>query len=745
MWRMHLTLRITLLFFTFLAGFTSFAQKKGDNTGCKPAQTRILFHDYIDREQKNTLKSDGRADAEFHASNDENLNYSITQALVQKVDNLQCAIEKDTTTSAQRKVTYLRGIERLLRNFTSSYRSRRMAASNLPAIIDAYEAAIAADRTGASVENIIQKASYDVGSIVMSSTAFDSNSGARMAKNIILSKYMFLHPEKIFPTLKDNPDLPNRDSLIIVASYKSPKKLYDYAAANNKLSVAIKNIDDSLVRTVYQMAKSNGSGQHYFPFLDNIMRGRQSLAQIDSVKNDPAKYYKLLVKTRIDYINRIINQRDTAREMESLGERLQKKGNEAFIGVINGLHEEPDAKRFAVLQQLNAQELYYLVVYGENEMYTSSYVKGIFPLMMQKIGNRGDSLLMTVGFDRFKKFIRVAAGYNTLGDFLKSFPNTDLAERLMTAFVNGLEKTTTLEDGVDVADSYASIAETIKPLAAKMLENVKANYDRNVAQNNSRGTIIYNLLYKLFLSADSSNKIDLSKEFGIPPVYTVSYASLLTGDSAEKVVQQVFFYGDADGKMNYQGFLPAFANGNWKKIVDTKYYIAFASTKGKPMVVYANKWKDDDKEPGELEEGQRQLAAYLQEKGIQPTVVVHRGHSYWVDGTIEQIQPSAKIVLLGSCGGYNVISKVLVHAPDAHIIASKQTGKMKINQPFLDIMNEKLRVGSDIAWIPFWAEFKAKAGKIEGFEDYIPPYKNLGALFIKAYNSQTGTTEDREF
>jgi hypothetical protein len=80
----------------------------------------------------------------------------------------------------------------------------------------------------------------------------------------------------------------------------------------------------------------------------------------------------------------------------------------------------------------------------------------------------------------------------------------------------------------------------------------------------------------------------------------------------------------------------------------------------------------------------------------------------------------------------------LEQSPDAHIIASKQTGKMFINQPFLNILNEKIRTGSNIDWIPFWSEFKAKAGNIEGFEDYIPPYKNLGAIFIKAYNSQMG-------
>jgi hypothetical protein len=112
-----------------------------------------------------------------------------------------------------------------------------------------------------------------------------------------------------------------------------------------------------------------------------------------------------------------------------------------------------------------------------------------------------------------------------------------------------------------------------------------------------------------------------------------------------------------------------------------------------------------------------------------------------VSTTIKQIQPAAKIVLLGSCGGYNVIHDVLQHSPDAHIVASKQTGKMYINQPFLNILNEKIRNGNNIDWIPFWNEFRAKAGKIDGFEDYIPPYKNLGAIFIKAYNIQMGEEE----
>jgi hypothetical protein len=332
----------------------------------------------------------------------------------------------------------------------------------------------------------------------------------------------------------------------------------------------------------------------------------------------------------------------------------------------------------------------------------------------------------------------MAAGYNTLSDFLNTFPDKKQAQVLMTAFVNNLEKSEGLEDGVDVADSYASIQESIKPVAAEMLNNVKLNYDRNVAAGNKRGMVIYNLLDKLFRSSSDST-VNLSQEFGIPPVYSVSYESLVT-DSAHEVVTQVFFYGDEDGRMNYSRFTPQFSNGNWKKIQDNKYWIAFASTKGKPIVIYANKPLDELS--GELDKAQESLNNYLASKSIEPTIVVHRGHSYYAPYTIQQIQPAAKIVFLGSCGGYHLIHDVLSHAPEAHIIASKQIGKQVINQPFMDLLNEKLRVGSNVDWMPFWNEFRAKAGKVDGFDDYIPPYKNLGAIFIKAYKIAMGDESD---
>jgi len=98
---------------------------------------------------------------------------------------------------------------------------------------------------------------------------------------------------------------------------------------------------------------------------------------------------------------------------------------------------------------------------------------------------------------------------------------------------------------------------------------------------------------------------------------------------------------------------------------------------------------------------------------------------------------TARIVVLGSCGGYNNLSEVLKISEDAHIISSKQVGTKTVNEPILKAINNTLLAGKDIEWLPMWRELESSFQKDpaarEKFDDYIPPYKNLGAIFIKAY------------
>jgi hypothetical protein len=98
---------------------------------------------------------------------------------------------------------------------------------------------------------------------------------------------------------------------------------------------------------------------------------------------------------------------------------------------------------------------------------------------------------------------------------------------------------------------------------------------------------------------------------------------------------------------------------------------------------------------------------------------------------------SAKLVLLGSCGGYQSLNEVLEIAPGAHIISSKQIGTGIINQGLINVISEELRLGKNLKWPALWNSLAIRFSGTskEKFDDYVPPYKNLGAIFITAFNT----------
>jgi hypothetical protein len=96
-----------------------------------------------------------------------------------------------------------------------------------------------------------------------------------------------------------------------------------------------------------------------------------------------------------------------------------------------------------------------------------------------------------------------------------------------------------------------------------------------------------------------------------------------------------------------------------------------------------------------------------------------------------------RIIILGSCGGYHNLGKVLDRSPDAQLVSTKQTGTMLANNAICKAMNAHLLAGDDVNWIQLWnevtAQFKGKGKAEKDFLEYVPPHRNLGAIFIKAY------------
>ena len=708
----------------------------------KPPIQRQRFHDEINEEQKLLDKADGKIDGIIKVSSNDDINSQVTYWMLRKVDDMQNCIEQNSKlASNNEKVRYLVYVKNLVRTFRINWKSNKIKPVFAPQLVDNFEKIMNATIDSLSMVPYINAVPYEVA--LINADIFVSNKGYNESKNIVYLKFCALNPDKILPTIAPYSKESFADSLVAVACKNDPVQLYKYAqdaySPTGKLILQNTSVSVKAVATLSKMP----SALLYFPFLDDIISGKKQTDSLKKIIDDGEKgedsvaYYKLLVQTEIDYYKRMVKG-DTAiayLEANGLRDMLKRKAKEHFIDRINELHEKPENVRMKAIDSLGPVDIYYMLVMGEADIYTSSY-KHSFNRMIQRMGKKPatDSLLLLVNFDYFKKFIKMAANFNKLDTFLTLMPATS-AESLMKAFVGRLEATSTLEDAVDVADSYSSIND--KNLLNNIFSYVNENEQRCINNNNNRGKVIYSLLKTIFLSADSTNKIDLSTAIGIPPIYSVENKSLM--DDSGRIVQQVFFYGDEDGKSYFPLFINSFSAKEWKKNDANKEWVEFKSIKAPKNWIYVNRPLNSDKNLDDS--AQVHLNNYLSKNNLIPSIVTHRGHSYWLPGTIKRMAGDAKIIVLGSCGGYKNLSKLIEINPEAHIISTKEIGTGNINQVITNKLNQVLLSNKPIIWKSMWDELSlyfAKQPKDvkEAWDDYIPPYKNLGAIFIKAYNKK---------
>lgn len=700
-------------------------------------------HDDIRREQVNCDRMDGQTDGLLKAGSNDAVNERITDALFRKPNEFRQWIETNDTQlpTNNDKVRYLRHVADVLIYFRNSVKNREVAITDLPVLMADFEKIMKAKAAGEDMLPILREESYGLAGI--NAKIFGDEKDLAAANSIVYLKKASLFPDQILKTIEPYANEPYADSLIVLACKLNPVQFYAFAQSENStVGKLIHRNENDMVKQVAKLSRTENA-LLYFPFLDDLLSGRQS---IDSIKKlvgdgvngyDSIGYYKLLVNTAIAYSRRMSAPfRDTPvayNVTNGLLYTLHRKALDHFIAPVNNLHDENNlAIRMRAIQPLNEQDLYYMIVMGENDIYTSSY-KHSFNRLMQLMGSkpRGDSLMLSVNFDHFRKFIKMAANYNKLDTFLKTMP-PNRSEQIMKAFVANLDNGN-LEDAVDVADSYSSI--TDQQLQQSMLANVAANEQAAIAANNKTGKIVYGLLKTIFLSADVKNNIDLPALTGIPSIYEVSNQYMQ--DDKGRIVEQVFFYGDKDGKMYYPPFRNSFSPKEWK-VTDKKEWMEAVSLKGN-VIVFANKPLETNDNLDDT--AQIHLINYMQEQGMRPSVIVHRGHSYWLKRTMDRMPGNAKIVVLGSCGGYQNLNEILELNPDAHIISTKEIGAGDINRPILNYMHNVFAGGQTLYWQKMWQTltkaFSSDAGPIrDSWDDYVPPYKNLGAIFLKAYNKK---------
>jgi hypothetical protein len=706
-------LQITLLLCAVLCSVCLGAQSTELTVKMPPIPTiRQLSHDYILNSEQDLIKHPSIAEDTI-----------VTQCIHLQIFENRNWIETNNALPDNEKFKWLRGVNNLLIELHTGLKLNQLTVAAVVSAMRAFTSAMKLSARGLNISPLITNENRTVGSILLATGSFTDNIGYAAARDQLILKNCQNFPDQILNILnKQGSEISSNryaDSLLIAAAFNNPEMVYNYAAAPGALGKKIQSINHPLVRWIGRLAYMK-TGRYYFPFLDELYTGKINIDNITPLipEDQTENYFKLLVETRIKQVQRKKEGKTLVAEAALLT-KLKSIVMDLYVNDINGLHQtQSSIVRFKKIANLTPQELYYIAVLGADELYTSSFVSGIYPLIIRKLGTKNTSeLLALVNQDYFKKFIAVAANYNTLQNFLSHMP-IDASNDLMRRFVRDLDIAPTLEDAVDVADAFSSISDT--SLQDLILSEIRKN-------KNNR---LYQTLDALCTAAIHQKNTNptiqaLQNTFGLLDFNTLR-------NNQKNVIVRQYFYGDKDGIQIFNAFINSFNKPGWKTI-QKKYWTEINSTNDK-VSIYANMPLD---EKNELDlKAQDSLTGYLAAQKITPSIVIHRGHSYYANHTIASIDSSAKLVLLGSCGGYQKLASVLRRAPNTQIIASKQIGKGVINAALLSQIAEALEKGQDLIWSGIWKQMndRLKGEAKTSFQDYIPPYKNIGLMLLKTYS-----------
>lgn len=553
------------------------------------------------------------------------------------------------------------------------------------------------------------------------STLFNTD---KDAMNALMEGMAEKYPEVLIKKIRNLQNEVAADVIVAKTAPKNPKIILNFATSTAVERDIVRRSKDAYVQTIVKIADSCMTPLKGIFFIDEIYKGKISVSEVNKITSNDEAYFKKMIEMRQEYFTT---------DLRKIYDRELTHEASRYVSTLNELHDAGEAVRFKIIEKLNPIELYYIIVYGNDDLYTSSFLGCYNRLMTRMKPKSGSQFLDSIGKDKFRTFIRLCANYNTLSGFLETMKPEE-KNSLMKDFVTGLDKTLEgdLEGATDVANSFGSISDT--SLMKNITEQIRINRDEDSLAMNKKGFKIYDILYTMLTYSNDS----MSAKLGIPPITVMPYNNLK--DDSGTVVQQVFFYGDKDGKGVFNSYVNGFGAPDWKVSRET-YWVKITSIKGKPVEIYANKPLD---EPDD-EMAQNALQSYLDSMNIHPSIIIHRGHSYHLPTTLEHINYRHKVVILGACGAYQNLSTVLSQSEDAHIVSTKQIGVGKINGPIIRAFNDRLLAGKDIDWVEMWTQLSKQfsSGEMKQlFDDYVPPYKNLGATFLKAYRMSGGGTEE---
>lgn len=571
-------------------------------------------------------------------------------------------------------------------------------------------------------------ASITLSNCQLITAAFTQYNEASLLTDITTFKRVSASPEFILQFLEANPDFRFADSLLLEKVLHDPMSVVYYLRkADVILQSKIKRSDNTYIRLLASLS-DNKYAKDLAVFIPHMEKGMIREEDILQARAEPAKYFQLLVNTFLQS-----RQLITPMFLQPLKNGIRDKAIGFYVNEINHLHNATDAVRFASVNGLRPEDLYFIITTCGDELYTSSFL-GLYNRFIAQLTDQSiEGFFDAVQGENFNVFIRLAANYNVLDHFLDKFSPEKKVE-LLRSYINNIEKdpATALEKAMDIADSFGALKGS-SSASEIMYAEIANNFNRCVSEKNYLGNRLYGILNDMLPLTKSEN--DLQKLWSVLGNYEVLEYSTLSS-LGQQITEVVLFYGDDDGVASFSNFLKNYTDKTKWVLTRNKQWISIQSLTNNQFTIYANLPLDIEQQADVG--AQDSLFNYLEKNSLQPSIVIHRGHSYHLEKTLKRLTPTVKLTILGSCGGYNKAISIASINPDVQIIGSKKTGSKSINDPILNITNTLLANGKNLSWPSIWKElgedFKKDKSLLAQFNEYFSPSQNLGLFVLKLYN-----------
>ena len=472
------------------------------------------------------------------------------------------------------------------------------------------------------------------------------------------------------------------------------------------------------------------------PLIFEIARRRLTLDAAFSLSDQPAAYFARLADLRFAAAPNAtdeIRALDTALELESLN----------FCHAV----AQGQSRGLADLARFRARDLYMVLAYGYTALLNSSYGQdepadpvfaAIFDrLLLPKLRSEKAALRKLLDDSHeaaLDKFTAGALATHRLDSFL-ALVGPDAAARLAR---NIDASANPLDNAVALADLIAGTRDAA--FLSQLRAIVPTEYARVSSASNARAKALYGLLAASLLASPvaPANLPSALRQAAAPYAHELAAAAALDVAAlfgpGRRCVQRYFFWDDDDGVSSFEHFRSQYAHDPAWAVDDRGSYIRIVGhgRDGRTIEIWSNRpinirlpenrWRE-----GEALRRQTAIDAAMHAAGARSSVLVQRGHSFYVSKTLPFVTPADRLVILGSCRGVGQIRAVMERSHDAQVIATRGKGSTEVNDALLKSLNTTLlNAGPQIDWRKIW-----NAGG--AFRSFLAPSQDPASIFLRAY------------